>query len=79
MFNSLKIRTRLGAGFTLIFILMVGLTFYAVNNMKKIEGKLEGIVKADNVRQQLAHVMLDIVQEDAIAVRNAFLQKDRVQ
>ena len=79
MLNSLNIRTRFGAGFALIFILMVGLMLYAVANMKSLEGKLEEIVKTDNVRKQLAQGMLDIVQEDAIAVRNALLQKDRVQ
>ena len=79
MFNTLKIGMRLGAGFALIFILMIGLTFYAVHNMKAIEEKLERIVKVNNVRQQYAQAMVDVVQEDAIAVRNAFLQKDRVQ
>src|SRR5512140_3364203 len=79
MFNNLKIGRRLGVGFALIFILMVGLTVYALHNMKTIEEKLERIVKVNNVRQQLAQGMVDVVQEDAIAVRNAFLQKERVQ
>ncbi len=79
MLNNLKIGIRLGVGFALIFIFMVGLTLYAVHNMKTIEEKLERIVKVNNVRQQLAQAMVDVAQEDAIAVRNIFLQKERVQ
>lgn len=78
MLNNFKITARLSLGFILIYVLMAILTIFAITNMKAVEGKLERIVKVNNLRQQFANQMADIVREDAIAVRNVFLQKNRV-
>lgn len=79
MLKDMKISSRLGLGFGLIFVMMGVLTFVSITNMKNIESKLERILKVNNVRQQLSNEMVDIVREDAIAVRNVFLQKERTQ
>ena len=79
MFKDMKIGMRLGLGFAFMFVLMAGLTFFGLNNMKTIEENIERILKVNNFRQQLANEMVDIVREDAIAMRNVFLQKDRTQ
>ena len=77
MLRNMKIGTRLGVGFSFMFALMVGLAFFAVNSMKRIEDNIERIVKVNNFQQQLANEMANTVREDAIAVRNSFLQKNR--
>jgi len=79
MLSNLKISTRLGLGFAVMVAMMIVLTVIAIGDMKTIEDKLERILKVNNQRQQLANEMADIVREDAIAVRNIFLQKDRAQ
>ena len=79
MFKDMKIGMRLGLGFAFMFVLMACLTFFALNNMQTIEDNIERILKVNNFRQQLANEMVNIVREDAIAVRNVFLQKDRAQ
>lgn len=77
MLNNLKLGMRLGIGFAIILALMAFLTLVADKNMRIVQDKLERIVKVNNVRFQLGNELLDIIQEDAIAVRNVFLQKER--
>ena len=79
MFKDMKIGMRLGLGFSFMAVLMVGLIFFSLTNINKIEDRLERIMKVNTVRQQLANEMANIVREDAIAVRNVFLQRDRAQ
>ena len=79
MLRNMKIGMRLGLGFSFMFVLMAVLTFFSLSNMKTIEDNIERILKVNNFRQQLANEMVNIVREDAIAVRNVFLQKDRAQ
>jgi methyl-accepting chemotaxis protein len=79
MLKNLKIGVRLTLGFGLILVLMAMLMFIGVSNMKNTHANLERIVKVNNVRQTLANTMVGIVREDAIAIRNAFLQKARIQ
>jgi methyl-accepting chemotaxis protein len=74
----MKIGMRLGLGFAIVLVLMVVLIAVAVNRLGNIYGALERIVKVNNVREGMANDMVAIVREDAIAIRNAFLQKERV-
>jgi len=79
MFKNMKIGTRLGLGFAIVLILMMALIMVAVNRLGNIYADLDRIVKVNNVRDGLANDIVGIVREDAIAVRNAFLQKERTQ
>lgn len=77
--KNLKIGTRLFIGFGVVCIILVALTAVALTDMKTMKGHMDRIVNVNNIRQQLATDMADIVREDAIAVRNIFLQKERVK
>lgn len=79
MLKNMKIGTKLSLGFGLVLILMTALILVAAGNMARVKRNLDHIVKVNSVRSALARDMADIVREDAIAVRNAFLQKDRIQ
>lgn len=79
MLKNMKIGTKLSFGFGLVLFLMAVLIFVAAGNMARLKGNMDHIVKVNSVRSGLARDMADIVREDAIAVRNAFMQKDRVQ
>ncbi len=79
MFKNMKIGKKLSLGFGLVLILMAVLIFVAAGNMARLKENIDHIVKVNSVRSGLARDMADIVREDAIAVRNAFLQKDRIQ
>jgi methyl-accepting chemotaxis protein len=79
MLNNMKIGMRLGLGFTIVLILMVALIVVAVNRLGVIYADLERIVKVNNVREGMTNDMASLVREDAIAIRNAFLQKERLQ
>jgi methyl-accepting chemotaxis protein len=76
MFKNLKIGLRLGLGFGVIFVLMIGLIVVGIINMAGIQNNLERIVKVNNVRAGLAGDMGDVVREVSIAVRNMLLVKE---
>ncbi|MGD0282674.1 MAG: methyl-accepting chemotaxis protein [Dissulfurispiraceae bacterium] len=79
MLKNMKIGKKLSLGFGLVLILMMALILVAAGNMARVKGNLDHIVKVNSVRSGLARDMADIVREDAIAVRNAFLQRERLQ
>ena len=79
MLKDMKVGSRLGLGFGLVLLLLIALMFVAVNYMGHIQENIDSIVKVNFVRAGLAQDMGNVVREDAIAIRNTFLQKERIQ
>ncbi len=77
--KDIKIGSKLAWGFGILLAIMAVLIVVAIANLRAIHGDLDRIVKVNNTRQALASDMAGIVREDAIAVRNGFLQRERVQ
>ncbi len=77
--NDIKIGSKLAWGFGILLAIMAVLIVVAIVNLRAIHGDLDRIVNVNNARQALASEMAGIVREDAIAVRNGFLQRERVQ
>ncbi|MBT1075906.1 methyl-accepting chemotaxis protein [Geobacter grbiciae] len=76
-FRNLKIASKLVCGFAVVLILMVVLIWIGVANMKGIQGKLDRIVKVNNVRAFLAVNMADAINEVSIQLRNMLLDRNQ--
>ena len=74
--KNLKIGMRLGLGFGLILLLIVGLISISISDMGKIQDNINQIVKINVARMDLAGNMGDMVREISISIRNMFLVKD---
>ncbi|MHB8166608.1 MAG: ATP-binding protein, partial [Sulfuricella sp.] len=66
----------LGAGFTLVLLLMFALTLVGLHQMAAINERLEGIVEENNVKTELATVMRDSLRERAISMLTIVVLKD---
>jgi methyl-accepting chemotaxis protein len=73
MFKNMKIGVRLGLGFGLVLLMLVIVIFVGVTRMAEINNELEGIVKDDNVKIELAVDMRGTVRNIATAIRNVVL------
>ena len=76
--QDIKIGSKLAWGFGIILAVMSVLIAVAISNLGAIHGDLDRIVRVNNVRQALAGDMVSVEREDGIAVRNSFLQRERV-
>jgi len=77
--QDMKIGRKLLLGFGAILIMMAMLVTVAIMNMSALHEDLVRIVMVNNKRQTIATGMATIVREDAIAVRNCFLQRERTE
>lgn len=75
----MNIGRKLVLGFGAILVLMAGQVTVAIMNMSALHEDLVRIVLVNNKRQTIATSMATIVREDAIAVRNCFLQRERTE
>ena len=66
----------LGAGFTLVLLLMFALTLVGLHQMAAINERLERIVEENNVKTELATVMRDSLRERAISMHTIVVLKD---
>jgi len=66
----------LGAGFTLVLLLMLALTLVGLQQMAAINVRLERIVEENNVKTELATVMRDSLRERAISMHTIVVLKD---
>ncbi len=66
----------LGAGFTLVLLLMFALTLVGLHQMAAINERLEGIVEGNNVKTELATVMRDSLRERAISMHTIVVLQD---
>ncbi len=79
MFKNMTIGKQLGAGFTLIMAILATMLWTSLERLKEMDAALDHIINVNNRRSDLANGMTGIIREDAIAVRNGFLQRERVQ
>lgn len=77
--QNMKIGRKLVLGFGAILVVMAMLITVAIMNMGALHEDLVRIVLVNNKRQTIASGMAMIVREEAIAVRNCFLQRERTE
>ena len=75
--QTINIGRKLVLGFGAILAVMAVLVTVALMNMRALHEDLVRIVLVNNKRQTIATSMATIVREDAIAIRNCFLQMER--
>ncbi len=76
--QQLKIGRKFLLGFGTILVIMAVLVAVAVMNMSALHEDLVRIVLVINKRLTIATGMATIVREEAIAVRNCFMQRERI-
>jgi len=74
--GALKIGTRLIAGFSVVLLLLLALTFLAVNRMGVVDNNLQQIVEIDARKLQLAIGLRDLVRDQSLAIRDVVMQDD---
>jgi methyl-accepting chemotaxis protein len=74
--NKISIATRLGIGFSAIFVMMLILTGLSIAKVNMIEGGLRRISDVNNVKQRYAINFRGSVHDRAIAVRDVTLVPD---
>ena len=78
MLKDVKIGLRLTIGFGLVLIFMILIIVLAEFGFSRIEVKINEMNKINAITVSLSEDMLGIIREDAIAIRNAFIQPERI-
>lgn len=73
---SMKVGTRLGAGFGLLLLFVTLVALLGINRMAFLQENIERIVNHDFVKIELASAMRDAVRYQAVALRDVVLQED---
>jgi methyl-accepting chemotaxis protein len=71
--KNMKIGNRLSAGFGLVLFLLLIISVYSLSRMSNIQDKLNNIVNVNDIKQSLATTMFDMVNDQAIGLRNLVL------
>jgi methyl-accepting chemotaxis protein len=71
--KNMRIGNRLSAGFGLVLFLLLIVSVYSLSRMSNIQDKLNNIVNVNDVKQSLATTMFDMVNDQAIGLRNLVL------
>lgn len=75
--GALKIGARLGLGFGLILIMLLGLTTLGINRVSNINGSLSTIGDVNSVKQRYAINFRGSVHDRAIAIRDVTLEPNK--
>jgi methyl-accepting chemotaxis protein len=82
-FSHMKVATRLGIGFSLVSILLVLVTAFALLRMSQLESSMIDITDINSVEATLANRLDESISNRALALRNLILlqadQQDQVQ
>jgi len=73
MFKNLKIGVRLGIGFGLVIILLIVISTLAYLRVGAINAEVEDMVKDKYPKVQIASDVLEAINTNARAMRNALL------
>lgn len=73
---SMKVGTRLGAGFGLLLLFVTVLAAVGINRLAFLHENIDRIVNQDFVKIELANTMRDAVRYQAVALRDVVLQED---
>lgn len=74
--TNMKVATRLAIGFGLVAVLLMVVTALGLNRMADIKGRVDEVIKVNNVQVRLLASMDQSVTERALAVRNLILLTD---
>lgn len=74
--NSLKVSTRLSAGFGLLVVLLLTISLVCINGLSRLHDSLEQIANFDSREARLASTLRSSIQDTAVAVRNVVLLTD---
>jgi methyl-accepting chemotaxis protein len=74
--KNMKIGNRLSIGFGLVLCLLMLVSVYSLSRMTNIQDRLNEIVNVNDVKQALATTMFDMVNDQAIGLRNLVLLTD---
>lgn len=74
--SSMKVGTRLGAGFGMLLLLLSVLAAVALNRMAFLQDNIDRIVNQNFVKIEFANTMRDAVRYQAVALRDVVLQED---
>lgn len=73
---SMKVGTRLGAGFGLLLLFVTVLGAVGMNRLAFLQENIDHIVNQNFVKIELANTMRDAVRYQAVALRDVVLQED---
>ncbi len=77
--KDIKIGVRLGLGFGSILILTVVLVALGLFNIQKVQGLLFRVVNGDVKKLELTEDMKEVIQEEAVDLRNVLLLTNRAE
>ncbi|MDI6727620.1 MAG: methyl-accepting chemotaxis protein [Thermodesulfovibrionales bacterium] len=77
--KDMKIGLRLGLGFGSILILTVILVALGLFNIQKVQGLLFRVVNGDVKKLELSEDMKEVIQAEAVDLRNVLLLTDRAE
>jgi methyl-accepting chemotaxis protein len=75
--GSFKIGTRLGTGFGIVLIMLLGVATLGINRMAMMQSEIEYITKASNVESNAATAMRFGVSNRMLTLRNIVLLEDK--
>jgi diguanylate cyclase (GGDEF)-like protein len=73
---EMSLSLRLGAGFTLILLLMLALGVVGLGRLTEVNQRMERIVNENNVKVEQAHIMKDALRERSVIMHTISLLKD---
>jgi methyl-accepting chemotaxis protein len=79
MFKNLKIGVKLAIGFGLVVALLLMISTVSVLRLTDVDDKIDLIVNDRYPKAVLAYKIMDIVNEDARALRNIVISNDRAE
>lgn len=75
--KTLKLSTRLIAGFSFLTALLVVVALFAFYGLRELDGKLDDIARVNNTEARLANVLKFSILDRAIAIRNLTTVENR--
>ena len=75
MFRNMKVGLRLTLGFLLMLAFMIAIIVISMLQAQVSHEQLQNIVKINNVREHLAHEMIDGARQESIVIRRLMLSK----
>ena len=74
--HSYQIAARICAGFLLVVLLMVALTFVGLDHITQVKSQMKHIVESNTVKIELAQVMQNALQERALSMHSIAVLED---
>lgn len=75
-FNKMKLSTKLITGFSLMIVLIVGISVLSIFKLNEINNNITSLISKDNKKLTLSYEMKNDISEMAIAVRNICASTD---